>query len=270
MAEGLNIKTDYYAKNNNIVIIELDGYVDQTNSGQIERIIHDLLKNGKRKLVFDMSKLIYMSSAGWGIFVGDVKMLRDEGGDLVLAAMTPEVYEVYQMLEFFHIIEDYLSVEDALSSLNDGLTPEADISQETDSSKLISKSDDPIVVKKRIKSNVVKETEDDDIVIETEDIQELEEEVEEEEEEEVVESELQVEFQPIDYADKIDMAKLPLNEKIRKVASAYPLLNIFEIRKMLQHEKFGYTRVGIVKLYHILKFLNLETKAKRYRYYRSV
>ena len=68
----------------------------------------------------------------------------------------------------------------------------------------------------------------------------------------------------------IDITSLPLNEKVKRVVASYPLLSVFKIRRMLAHEKFGYTKVGRFKLYRILRSLNLDNKAKRYRFYRSV
>ncbi len=114
--EGLKIKTNFYVNNNDIIIVELGGYVDQTNSAEVEKVISDILKSGKRKIIFDLSELVYMSSAGWGIFVGEIKTVRDQEGDIKLAAMTPEVYEVFQMLEFYHIIQDYVTVQEAVAS----------------------------------------------------------------------------------------------------------------------------------------------------------
>ena len=61
----------------------------------------------------------------------------------------------------------------------------------------------------------------------------------------------------------------PLAEKIKRVVSNYPLLSIFQIRKMLRHEKFGNARVGVLKLYRTLRNINLESRAKRFRFYRS-
>ena len=68
---------------------------------------------------------------------------------------------------------------------------------------------------------------------------------------------------------QLNIAVLPLPEKIKNIASNYPMLNIFQIRKMLRHDKFGRTKIGLFKLYFTLRYLNLETVTKRYRFYRS-
>ena len=37
--EALKIKTNFYTNNNEIIIVELGGYVDQTNSAEVEKVI---------------------------------------------------------------------------------------------------------------------------------------------------------------------------------------------------------------------------------------
>jgi hypothetical protein len=61
----------------------------------------------------------YISSAGWGIFISEIKEIRENGGDLKLAAMTGDVFEVFELLEFQTILESFDSVEDAVNSFSD-------------------------------------------------------------------------------------------------------------------------------------------------------
>jgi anti-anti-sigma factor len=56
----------------------------------------------------------YISSGGWGIFTGRVKSLREGDGDVVLAGMTSEVYDIYELLGFQEIIMQFADVEPAV------------------------------------------------------------------------------------------------------------------------------------------------------------
>mgnify|MGYP000935045946 CR=1 FL=1 len=67
----------------------------------------------------------------------------------------------------------------------------------------------------------------------------------------------------------IDDVDLPLNEKIKKLVTENPLMTPWGIKRQLNSPRFGYTRIGFFKLRGILKRLGLETRAKRYRFYRS-
>lgn len=266
--EGFSIKIDYYPQNNDIVIIKLLGYVDQSNSQQIEKVISDLIQSSKQRFVFDLSELIYMSSAGWGIFVGEVKYVREVGGDIKVACMSPEIYDVFQVLEFYHILEDYSTVDEAVSSfmengnegieklLSDNLSmpvkPESETdvdskselsdNEKSDDAQTGTISSDKVHEKKpggqRASSPKSKAT--------------------------------GPSSQPSTTEINIDLSKLPLTEKIKKIVAVYPLLNLRQIKKMLRHEKFGSVKINLINLYRMLRLLNLHTKINRYRYYRSV
>ncbi|MBP2681035.1 MAG: anti-anti-sigma factor, partial [Candidatus Krumholzibacteriota bacterium] len=60
---------------------------------------------GDHNIVVDLSRVSYISSGGWGIVVGEVKRLRERGGDVVLVGMMPEVYDVYELLGFADILK---------------------------------------------------------------------------------------------------------------------------------------------------------------------
>jgi anti-sigma B factor antagonist len=262
--EGFSIKIDYHAENNEIVIIKLLGYVDQSNSHQIEKVISDLIQSQKNKFIFDLSELIYMSSAGWGIFVAEVKSVRDAGGDIKVASMSPELYDVFQVLEFYHILEDYPSVLDAASSFMEN--------GKDDGGKLVKTG---TAAKAKTKGKKKKTTKEEAAAEAAK--------AEEEENNGPTIMEMMARQQQIsrpqpakpsgtlDFTESsIDISKLPLTEKIKKIVAVYPLLSLNKIRKMLGHEKFGSVKISHIKLYRLLRLLNLHTKKNRYRFFRSV
>ncbi len=267
--EGFSIKIEYYPQNNDIVIIKLIGYVDQSNSHQIENVIFDLIQSKKQKFVFDLSELIYMSSAGWGIFVGEIKSVRDAGGDIKVASMSPEIYDVFQVLEFYHLLEDYSTVNEAISSfLENGNEGVEDLLQDSFSLKVDYGRD-----------HQRRSTEPNSSVVRREknDKNELTEGAKDSEKKSVKEEQKKDAFIGIETTApatsseiSIDLAKLPLSERIKKIVAIYPLLSVRQIRKMLQHEKFGSVKISSLKVYKMLRLLNLHTKKNRYRYYRSV
>ena len=65
-------------------------------------------------LVIDLKEVSYVSSAGWGIFVGEIKRIRSQKGDLFLVSMSPEVAEVFELLEFDSILKFFPTVDQAV------------------------------------------------------------------------------------------------------------------------------------------------------------
>ncbi len=104
--------------NPEVSVISVKGYVDTTTSAELEESLKRLLRKGRFDIVIDLKEVNYISSAGWGIFISEIKEIRENGGDLKLAAMIGDVYEVFELLEFQTILESYESVNDAVASYN--------------------------------------------------------------------------------------------------------------------------------------------------------
>lgn len=98
--------------------LKVSGYLDITTAGELETALAGLLENGHYKVVADLSGVTYISSAGWGIFIGEIKGIRNRGGDLKLAGMVGDVYEVFQLLEFQSILEAYPTAEEAVDAFS--------------------------------------------------------------------------------------------------------------------------------------------------------
>jgi len=102
------------AKNpEDVSIVKVSGYLDTTTARDLEAAINGLLSKGSYKIVLDLSGVTYISSAGWGIFIGEIKEIRNHGGDLKLSEMIGDVFEVFQLLEFQSILEAYPSTKEA-------------------------------------------------------------------------------------------------------------------------------------------------------------
>ncbi len=109
--EGIQLKVE---NNNNISIIKVGGYIDTTTSSELEHHLTQLLERGAYNIVIDLGNVDYVSSAGWGIFISEIKGIREKGGDLKLVGMIPEVYEVFELLEFHYILKAFETLEDAV------------------------------------------------------------------------------------------------------------------------------------------------------------
>ena len=108
--------------------IRVDGVIDTLTSSELEEVIDSLIKRSRYKLVIDLAGVEYISSAGWGIFISHIKDVRDNDGDIKLANMVPDVYEIYELLEFDNVLKSYQSVDDAASEFNPtGLSEFSDV-----------------------------------------------------------------------------------------------------------------------------------------------
>ncbi|MEZ5359059.1 MAG: STAS domain-containing protein [Candidatus Zixiibacteriota bacterium] len=97
--------------NGEISIIRADGVVDTITASELENVIENLVSQRRHKIIVDLGGVEYISSAGWGIFVSKIQEIRDNDGDIKLVNMIPNVYEIYELLEFEHIIPAYETLE---------------------------------------------------------------------------------------------------------------------------------------------------------------
>ncbi len=117
--EGVSVSV---STSDGITDVRLSGHVDSASSAGLERKLRDLTAAGAAKIVVDLADVTYVSSGGWGIFVGEVGGLRKRGGDIVLSGMTAEVFDVYELLGFADVLRSFTSVSEARAWL--ALPPE--------------------------------------------------------------------------------------------------------------------------------------------------
>jgi len=114
--EGINVSFSRPEENADVSVLSVQGYVDTTTSAELEESLKRLLKKGRYNIVIDLGGVNYISSAGWGIFISEIKSIRENGGDLRLAAMIGDVFEVFELLEFQTILQSFDTVDEAVKS----------------------------------------------------------------------------------------------------------------------------------------------------------
>jgi hypothetical protein len=152
--------------------------------------------------------------------------------------MTPEVYDVFEMLEFNRILSYYETIEEAIDdfdlAMGLDITKSVNRSYVPEAAKVEAAA--PTVVVQRIPQKPAGATGSAPHIFKR---------------------------------PKINERNLPLSEKIKVVVIEDPRKGVFKIRKVLNTERFGYTKINPVRLYQTLKKLNLEDSTKRFRFYRS-
>ena len=111
----IQVNVSYAGGDNSIAIISAKGFIDTTTAPELEKKLEEQLALNKYKIIVDLKNIDYVSSAGWGVFVSEIREIRENNGDLVLANMSPDVYDVYELMEFSSILKAFDSVEDAIS-----------------------------------------------------------------------------------------------------------------------------------------------------------
>ncbi|MFQ5604744.1 MAG: STAS domain-containing protein [bacterium] len=106
-----------------IVIVKVGGYLDFTTSDEIDQVIEGLLSKSSYNIIIDLENVEYISSRGWSIFLSKIKEIRDNGGDLKLARLKPDIFQVFELLEFFWFLKTYDTLEEAITDFDEGVPP---------------------------------------------------------------------------------------------------------------------------------------------------
>lgn len=112
----IQVEVTYAGENSEVVVISARGFIDTTTAPELEKKLEEQLALNKYKLIVNLENIDYVSSAGWGVFVSEIREIRENKGDLVLVNMSPDVYDVYELMEFSSILKSFDSLNDAISS----------------------------------------------------------------------------------------------------------------------------------------------------------
>jgi anti-sigma B factor antagonist len=96
-----------------VSVVRVDGVIDTMTATELEKVMNSLLDREKYKIIVDLGGVDYISSAGWGIFISNIREIRQHSGDIKLARMIPNVYEIFELLEFDSILRAFDSIEKA-------------------------------------------------------------------------------------------------------------------------------------------------------------
>jgi anti-sigma B factor antagonist len=121
--EGISISLSE-SPSDEISGVRVDGVIDTSTAADLEEVFDALLKRGRYRIVVDLAGVDYVSSAGWGIFISNIRDVRSNGGDIKLANMIPNVYEIYDLLEFDNVLMAFRSVDEARLDFADSVPGE--------------------------------------------------------------------------------------------------------------------------------------------------
>jgi anti-sigma B factor antagonist len=104
-----------FRTNGSIQILELNGELDAHTASELEAAIQKCRDSQNHFIVVNGQNLQYISSAGLGVFMAYIEDVRDQGGDIKIAALQPRVYNVFDLLGFPMLFDIVDSEEDAIS-----------------------------------------------------------------------------------------------------------------------------------------------------------
>ncbi len=97
----------------NGVLVALKGSIDAHNAPQLEQVMRELIEQGNRNIILDLSQLQYISSAGLGVFMVLYEEVQEQGGNVLFAALPEKVLTVFDLLGFTQLFQFFPTVTEA-------------------------------------------------------------------------------------------------------------------------------------------------------------
>jgi anti-sigma B factor antagonist len=98
-------------------VIELGGEVDLYTAPEFKERLVQLIEEGKKQLVIDLSKATFIDSTTLGVLVGGVKRLRPSGGSLTLVCTDPNISKIFEITGLDRVFPIYKTRDEALASV---------------------------------------------------------------------------------------------------------------------------------------------------------
>jgi anti-sigma B factor antagonist len=91
-------------------VLQTAGRIDGSTAPELEAALHAIMNAGKHNIVFDMTGVNFLSSAGWWVLIGTQKECKKlNRGELVLACMDKTIQESLKLVgmeEYFKLFDD--------------------------------------------------------------------------------------------------------------------------------------------------------------------
>jgi len=110
---NLNLTTHAAMGNTEVSVLATEGVLDFNTVGDFETALNGLFRQNQYKIIVDMEKLSYISSAGIGLLVGNLKEVRKNKGDIKISKVHPDVMKVFELMDLPAILKIHHSERDA-------------------------------------------------------------------------------------------------------------------------------------------------------------
>ena len=100
-----------------VVIIEPKGKImGGPDATALHDKIHELIENKKLRVIIDLGKVDWMNSTGLGILIAGLTTMRDNQGELKLAAVTDKIQSLLTITKLITVFDAHDTVEEAIAS----------------------------------------------------------------------------------------------------------------------------------------------------------
>jgi anti-sigma B factor antagonist len=106
-------------------VLAVHGEIDMASAPAVRRAVIDLLGEGVRWLVLDLSGVGFVDSTGLGVLVGALKRVNAESGDMTIVCDRENVLELFRMTRLTNVFRIHADVAAACAEVP--ASPDAEV-----------------------------------------------------------------------------------------------------------------------------------------------
>lgn len=100
-----------------ITVFSIEGHFDASMTNAVNERVHDVLESSSIKVIFELSKLNYISSSGLRILLFVAKKIKAKNGRVLLCAVDKNVQRILDISGLTELLPSCENIEVAIDSL---------------------------------------------------------------------------------------------------------------------------------------------------------
>ena len=92
--------------------------LDEQIASPVSDELGELFGKPNIRLVFDLAGINFIDSSGFGVFLSAMKAAGNNNGQFKICNVSPEMVELFKLLQLHHVLEIYDRLEACLSSFD--------------------------------------------------------------------------------------------------------------------------------------------------------
>jgi anti-sigma B factor antagonist len=89
-----------------VSVVEVTGKLTSFESGALRNSIAQLLKEGRKQILLNLSGLVYLDSSGVGDLVHTYMSVIKSGGEMKVVGLTDKVEEILKITQLYQVFQD--------------------------------------------------------------------------------------------------------------------------------------------------------------------
>ena len=99
-----------------ISVVEVTGKLTSFESGALRSSIAQLLEEGRKLILLNLSGLVYLDSSGIGDLVHAYMSVIKRGGEMKVVGLTDKVEEILKITQLYQVFQEFQDERSALQS----------------------------------------------------------------------------------------------------------------------------------------------------------